>query len=155
MLDLSLILAWTLALVFLFAGLGKLISHGSRTDALISFGEVAIALLLLSAPWHQLLAFVTFCVCVGYVFHAFAVPREEQCRCFGRHLPTTGVNGQRVRNTILLLFAVCYAAVASARPAYWLPEEGIDAVIGLLAGVTIVTGPWVFRWALGPAGQLL
>ncbi|MGI8913538.1 MAG: MauE/DoxX family redox-associated membrane protein [Chloroflexota bacterium] len=154
MLDLALILVWTLALVFLFAGLGKLTSLRSSTDVLISSGEVALALLLLIAPWHQLLAFVTFCVCVGYMFHAFAAPREETCQCFGRRLPTTGVNGQRVRNIVLLLFATCYTVVASVRPDYWLPEEGIDAVIGLLTGVTIVAGPWAFRWALGPAGQL-
>jgi len=150
MADIRLMLGWSLASVFVIAGMGKLESvRRNYLDSGLALAELAVAGLVMAGIVPIIGAALACCMTVGYVVYAFARTPAERCQCFGKRLPTTGRAAQRFRNLLLMLIAVTYACC-------WLVLFGnhptrpiLDLVAGVTVGVSILATPWLVEWLAG------
>jgi hypothetical protein len=152
--DVAMLLTWSIAAVLVLASLGKLISRRIKpTDILIAILELCLAASMAAGFLAASVAVACTAVFLVYALHAFR-PHVTDCQCFGDRLPQSDAVAQRVRNLALLVVAGTDAAIrASSTGSAGLPVA--DVVIGTLLGILIVSGPWVYAWAVGRAAEPL
>lgn len=149
MADLELVSVWALAVVFVVAAVGKLSARGSAIDFVIAVLELSLGALLVSGFEPAATRVVALAVSGSYAVYALTRPRNHRCNCFGEGLPTTGRGGQITRNSLMTTLAGATVALSIGAPSRAPGFLFIDGSLGLILGVTIVVGPWVWRWVAG------
>jgi hypothetical protein len=144
--DVSLALAWCIALTFGVAAIGKASSSGRTVSDLgVAFLELGLAAALVTHVAPQVTAFAVIGLTSTFAVRAALRPPGERCECFGSWLPSSGRPAQRIRNLSLLLIAFIYlGAVLASQGMPALPL--VDLASGQILGIAVVLLPWLLEW---------
>lgn len=146
----TLVLGWAVGAVMMVAGGGKLLSEKTFSSFSLGVAELLLGVLLWSGMFRLQVAILMIGVAAAYCVYALTRSPEQRCACFGRHLPSTGAAGQRIRNALLLLLTLAYA-VGVSRSGHMPPAMPILAgSLGLALGASVIVGPWLAEWIAQP-----
>lgn len=141
------ILRVALGVVLLAAAVGKAISRPASVGILVIGAEFAISIALLLGLLPVVSAVATAGLTIIYFAYSFR-GSQNQCRCFGAHLPATSRSGQQLRNAALAALALSYAwaLMAAGQPPR---SDALSVGIGVLLAAAVITFPWLNEWSLG------
>ncbi len=149
-----------LAVVFIAAGVGKLLDPGGSRSALQGFGvsgrwsgaavrllpiaELAVAAALLTQPLARIGAAAALLLLAAFIFgvaNALRQGRTPDCHCFGQLHSAPAGRGTIVRNGVLAIPALLVLAAGPGDALAGLSAEGtaLVAVSALAAGLAVAT----------------
>jgi uncharacterized membrane protein YphA (DoxX/SURF4 family) len=150
--DLSALLAWAIALVFLSAGLGKLVSKPTFLDGSVAITEIALGTIIILGILPDQAALIAFCLTCGYAIYALTRRASHRCRCFGQRLPSSGRGAQQVRNLFLASLSGLYFVLTVAGDRHSPRALMVDMAAGFVLAAALIVVPWILEW--GFAGEL-
>jgi methylamine dehydrogenase accessory protein MauD len=181
--DVALLLArLLLAIVFVVAGVAKLIDRAGSRQAVVDFGvpsylaaplgvllplaelAVAAALLLASSAWWGAVgALVLLSIFLAGIGANLARGRRPVCRCFGQLSSKPAGWNTLARNGVLAVvaaFIVWQGYGGAGHSALgWLASPSATMIVGVIFGLALlglIVAQWLFLWnLLGQNGRLL
>ena len=157
-----LVLRLVLAVVFVTAGVGKLLDLEGSRQAVADFGvpkrlaapvgtllplaELAAGIALLFVPtarWGALLALLLLVAFMVGIGRALARGEQPDCHCFGQIHSAPAGRGTLVRNAVLAVFALVVVAYGSG-PAVdtWIGARSAAVLAAIGVGIVAVAAAW-------------
>jgi uncharacterized membrane protein len=135
-----------LSVVFGVAAVGKLVGRTHWYDPIAIACEVVLSIGLAVASRNVGVA-TAACVFSAVLVGAGFTHRDvARCQCFGSQLPTTSLRGQRIRAMVIMALALLALLGAVTSPTTGRGIDPLDSAIGFVAGLFVITGPWLVEW---------